>query len=74
VDSHNGEVYCISRRQAFVTEHDIPGSFDCRFVHREYFIDHSQHAFLGVCSKRRARARAGPPLSLLPVSLALIEQ
>jgi hypothetical protein len=57
-----------------VTEHDIPGSFDCRFVHREYFIDHSQHAFLGVCSKRRAGARAGPPLSLLPVSLALIEQ
>ncbi len=42
VDLHHGEVYCISRGQAFLAQDDLLRSFDCRLVHRKYFIDDSQ--------------------------------
>jgi len=44
LDLHYGEVYCVSRREAFLTQHDPPGSLDCRLIDRKYFIDDSQQS------------------------------
>jgi len=41
-------MYCVSRREAFLTQHDPLGSLDNRLIHREYFIDDSQQ-----CIERR---------------------
>jgi hypothetical protein len=47
VDLHDSEVYRISRRQRFVTEHDLLGSFDRTLVHRKYLIDDSEQSVKG---------------------------
>ncbi len=44
MDLHDGEVYRISRRQRFLTQHDLLGSFDCSLIHCKYFIDNSQQS------------------------------
>jgi hypothetical protein len=42
VDLHHGNVDRISRRQPFLTQHDVLGSFHCRLIDPKYFIDNSQ--------------------------------
>jgi len=42
MDLHEGDVYRIARRQAFLPQHDLLSSFNCRLVHRKHFIDDSQ--------------------------------
>ncbi len=47
-------MYCISRREAFLTKHDRLGSLDCRLIDRKYFIDDSQQSI----ERRLNRIRA----------------
>ena len=42
MDLHHGKMYCISRRQPSLTEHDLLGSLGRSSVHWEYLIDHTQ--------------------------------
>ena len=44
LDLHDGEVDCVSRREAFLAQHDRLGSLDRRMVHRKYFINDSQQS------------------------------
>jgi hypothetical protein len=44
VELHDRQVYSVSRRQAFATQHDFPGFFDYRSVHWEDFIDDSKQS------------------------------
>ncbi len=54
LDLHDGEVYRVSRREAFLPQYDYLGSLDCRLIHRKYFIDDSQQGI--ECRLNRIRA------------------
>ena len=51
---HCGQMYCVSSREAFLTQHDSLGSLDCRLIHRKYFIYDSQQSI------ERGLNRIGP--------------
>ncbi len=57
MDLHQGEVYCIARRQAFMPQHNLLRSFNCRLIHRKHFIDDSQQGIERRLNSIRPRDR-----------------